>query len=106
MHGSPAARANCETHPKPAESDCPGHRAGANALDPSDKGTHLTMAKLPIRARHRNGRTHSLPLLELLERRSWDDDPRAARWVARRCGIASPSVARLPAELANLGDQQ
>ena len=56
--------------------------------------------------RHRNGRAQSLPLLELLERRRWDDAPRAARWIRQRCGVASPSVARLLAELANLGDDR
>jgi hypothetical protein len=33
----------------------------------------------------------------------WGDAPHTARWVRRRCGISSPSVARLLAELANLG---
>jgi len=64
------------------------------------------MTKLPICARHRNGRAESLPLLELLERRRWGDAPRAARWVAKRCRITSPSAARLIAELANLGDDR
>lgn len=64
------------------------------------------MAKLLKRARHRNSRAQPLPLLELLARHRWDDAHRAARWVSRRCGIASPSAARLIAELAKLRDDQ
>jgi len=64
------------------------------------------MHKLPAHARRRNGRAESLPLLEVLERRRWDEAPRAARWVARRCRIASPSAARAIAELAGLGDER
>ena len=62
------------------------------------------MQKLISRAPRHKGRAQSLPLFEVLERRRWDDAPRTARWIRRRCGIASPSVARLIAELANLGD--
>jgi len=64
------------------------------------------MTKLPIRARHRNCCAESLSLLDVLERRRWDDAPRAARWVARRCRIASPSAARAIAELAGLGGER
>jgi hypothetical protein len=64
------------------------------------------MTQLPKRARHCNRRTEPPPLLDLLERRRWDDAPRAARWVAKRCGIASPSAARAIAELAGLGDER
>ena len=64
------------------------------------------MLKLSTRTRPRNRRTEALPLLDLLERRRWDDTPKAARWVGRRCGIMSPSAARLIAELANLGDDK
>jgi hypothetical protein len=66
------------------------------------------MSKVPSRMGRGNNRaqTKQLPLLELMERRRWDDAPRAARWVGRRCGITSPSVARLLAELANLGDER
>jgi hypothetical protein len=62
------------------------------------------MTKLSTRARHGNGVAYAkpLPLMELLERRRWDEAPRAARWVARRCRIASPSAARAIAELAGL----
>lgn len=59
------------------------------------------MPKLPKRCR--NDQPKALPLLDLIERRRWDDAPRAARWIGRRCGITSPSAARLIAELANLG---
>ncbi len=59
------------------------------------------MPKLP--KRRRNDQPKPLPLLDLIERRRWDDAPRAARWIGRRCGITSPSAARLIAELANLG---
>jgi hypothetical protein len=64
------------------------------------------MSKLPTRSRRRNGRPQPLPLLDLIERRRWEDASRAARWVGRRCGVTSPSAARLIAELANLrGDK-
>ena len=61
------------------------------------------MSKLAIRLRRCNARLEALPLLDLLERRRWEEASQAARWVARRCGIKSPSAARLIAELANLG---
>jgi hypothetical protein len=61
------------------------------------------MPKLSRCSHRRNGNTQPLPLLELLERRRWEDASRAARWVGRRFGITSPSAARLIAELANLG---
>lgn len=54
------------------------------------------MAKLPLRTR----RVQSLPLLDLLERRCWDDASAAARMVRRRCGITSAATARAIAELA------
>jgi len=64
------------------------------------------MQKLISRAPRHKARAQSLPLFEVLERRRWDDAPRAARWVARRCRIASPSAARAIAELAGLGGER
>jgi predicted P-loop ATPase len=61
------------------------------------------MSKLRKRGPRRNDRAPSLPLLEFLERRRWDDVPREARWLARRFGIGSPSAARTIAHLAGLG---
>ena len=55
---------------------------------------------LPLRARHGNGPAQSLPLLDLLERRRWDDASLAARMVRRRCSITSAATARAIAELA------
>ena len=58
------------------------------------------MSKMPLHARQGNARAQSLPLLDLLERRRWDDAPAAARMVRRRCGVTSPATARAIAELA------
>src|SRR5215831_7898596 len=80
-------------------------RTGAKQFVQSPYRTKRSMTKLTGPRRRRNGRVQSLPLLELLERRRWDDAPRVARWVAKRCRIASPSAARLIAELASLGDE-
>lgn len=59
--------------------------------------------KVRARPRRRNVPAASLPLLDLMERPRWCDAPRVAKWVARRCGIASPSAARTVAQLAGLG---
>src|SRR5262245_36417309 len=93
---------------KPPERKSPGlgagnHRPGRELLDPSFHKESALMAKISWRPRGRNVQAQDLPLLEALERRRWDDAPHTARWVRRRCGISSPSVARLLAELANLG---